>query len=122
MAAGRVEQFRPVTLHAPVIQQVQAEAVPVEVQASVEVADHHHGMMNASGHSTHPNSLWCSGNTFSSAWPIRLIDRPLWPAGAPCPSRYASPSTVMLRCEGAVPPVTSVCSLRLPAVACHGFS
>ncbi len=32
--------------------QVQADAVPVEAQAGFEVADHHDGMMNASGHST----------------------------------------------------------------------
>ena len=49
-AAGRVEQ--PVALYLPVEQQVQADAVPVGAQAGVEVADHHHGMMNASGHST----------------------------------------------------------------------
>ena len=51
-SAGRVEQLRPVALHVPVEQQVQADAVPVEAQAGVEVEDHHHGMMNASGHST----------------------------------------------------------------------
>jgi len=51
-AAGRVEQIRPVALNVPVLQQVQADAVPVEAQAGFEVADHHDGMMNASGHST----------------------------------------------------------------------
>jgi hypothetical protein len=51
-AAGPVEQLRPAALQVPVEQQVQADAVPVEAQAGVEVADHHHGMMNASGHST----------------------------------------------------------------------
>src|SRR5712691_1889670 len=51
-AAGRVEQIRPVALNVPVLQQVQADAVPVEAQAGFEIADHHHGMMNASGHST----------------------------------------------------------------------
>jgi len=34
------------------MQQVKAEAVPVEAQAGLKIADHHHGMMNASGHST----------------------------------------------------------------------
>ena len=43
---------RPVALNVPVLQQVQADPVPVEAQAGVEVADHHHGMMNSSGHST----------------------------------------------------------------------
>jgi hypothetical protein len=42
--------------------------------------------------------------------------------GVSWPARYASPSTVMLRCEGAAPPVTSVCSFRLPWIACQGFS
>ena len=51
-AAGRVEQIRPVTFNVPVLQQVQADAVPVEAQAGLEVADHYHGRMNASGHST----------------------------------------------------------------------
>ena len=51
-AAGRVEQIRPVTLNVPVLQQVEAETVPVEAQAGFDVADHHHGMMNASGHRT----------------------------------------------------------------------
>lgn len=51
-AAGRVEQIRPVALNVPVLQQVQADPVPVEAQAGFEIADHHNGMMNASGHST----------------------------------------------------------------------
>src|SRR5215831_7942166 len=42
--------------------------------------------------------------------------------GVSWPPRYASPSTVMLRREGAKPPVTSVCSFRLPWIACQGFS
>ena len=48
--ARRAEQIRPVTLNLPVLQQIQAEPVPVEAQAGLEVADHHHGMMNSSGH------------------------------------------------------------------------
>jgi hypothetical protein len=51
-AAGRVEQIRPVTLNVPVLQQVEAEPVPVEAQTGLEFADHHRGMMNASGHGT----------------------------------------------------------------------
>ena len=51
-AARRVEQIRPVALNVPVLQQVQADPVPVEAKAGFEIADHHHGMMNASGHST----------------------------------------------------------------------
>ena len=51
-AAGRVEQIRPVALNVPVLQQVQADPVPVEAQAGFEIADRHDGMMNASGHST----------------------------------------------------------------------
>ena len=51
-AAGRVEQTRPFTLDLPVLQNVQADPVPVEAQAGSEIADHHHGMMNSSGHST----------------------------------------------------------------------
>ena len=51
-AAGRVEQIRPVTLYVPVLQQVEAQPVPVEAQAGFEVADHDHGMMNASGYGT----------------------------------------------------------------------
>jgi hypothetical protein len=51
-AAGRVEQIRPVTLNLPVMQQVEAEPVPVGAQAGFEVADQRHGIMNASGHST----------------------------------------------------------------------
>ena len=48
--AGHAEQIRPVTLNLPVLQQIQTEPVPVEAQAGLEVADHHHGMMNSSGH------------------------------------------------------------------------
>ena len=51
-AAGCAEQIRPVTLNVPVQQQVQAEPVSVEAQAGFEVADHDHGMMNASGYGT----------------------------------------------------------------------
>ena len=50
--AGRVKQIWPVVLGLPVLQQVEAESVPVEAQAGLEVADHHDGMMNASGHRT----------------------------------------------------------------------
>jgi hypothetical protein len=42
--AGRAEQIRPVTLDLPVLQQIQAEPVPVEAQARSKVADRHHGM------------------------------------------------------------------------------
>jgi len=56
-AAGRVEQIRLITLDLPVLQQVEAEPVPVEAQAGLELADHH-GMMSASGHSTCPPSPW----------------------------------------------------------------
>jgi len=45
-AAGGIEQSRPVTVDLPVLQQVQANSVPVEAQAGVKVADDHHGMMN----------------------------------------------------------------------------
>jgi hypothetical protein len=50
-ATGGVEETRPVTLDLPVLQQVEAEPVPVEAQAGVEVADDHHGMMNGCRHS-----------------------------------------------------------------------
>jgi hypothetical protein len=50
-AARRVEQVRPVTVNLPVSQQVEAKPVPVEAQAGLEVADDHHRVMNASGHS-----------------------------------------------------------------------
>jgi hypothetical protein len=36
-AAGRVEQIRPIALNLPVLQQVQADPVPVEAQAGIEV-------------------------------------------------------------------------------------
>ncbi len=49
-AAGGVEQVRPVTLDLPVLQQVEAEPIPVEAQAGVQVADDHHGMMNSYRH------------------------------------------------------------------------
>ena len=39
VAAGRVEQIRPITLHLAVLQQVQAKPVPIEAQAGLEVAD-----------------------------------------------------------------------------------
>jgi hypothetical protein len=51
-AAGRLEQIWPVTLNLPVKQQIQAEPVPIEAQAGLEVTDHDYGMMNASGHRT----------------------------------------------------------------------
>jgi hypothetical protein len=51
-AAGRLEQIWPVTLNLPVKQQVQAEPVPIEAQAGLEVTDHDYGMMNASRHRT----------------------------------------------------------------------
>jgi hypothetical protein len=47
---GGIEQVRPVALNVPVLQQVQAEPVPVEAQAGFQVADHDYGMMNSSGH------------------------------------------------------------------------
>jgi hypothetical protein len=51
-AAGRVERIWPVTLDLPVLQQVETEPVPVEAQAGLELADHYHGIMYASGRST----------------------------------------------------------------------
>jgi len=45
-AARSVEQTGPVTFDLPVLQQVQADPVPVEAQAGVKVADDDHGMMN----------------------------------------------------------------------------
>jgi len=52
VSAGPIEQIRPIALNLPVMQQVKAEPVPVEAQAHPKIVDHHHGMMNASGHST----------------------------------------------------------------------
>ncbi len=71
-SAGRTKQIRPVTLNLPVLQQIQAEPVPVEAQAGLEVADHHHGMMNSSGHGTQANKPWrstCSLAIADSAGP-----------------------------------------------------
>ena len=50
-AAGSVEETWPVTLDLPVLHHLETEAVPVEAQASLEVAHHHDGMVNGSGHS-----------------------------------------------------------------------
>ena len=63
-----------------------------------------------------------SGNTSRSVWPIRFIRFAFLGAACGAVPRYAFPSTVMLRCEGAGPPVMRVCSLRWPRVACQGFS
>jgi len=49
--AGGVEETWPVTLDLPVLQHLEAEAVPVEAQASLKVAHHHDGMMNGARHS-----------------------------------------------------------------------
>ena len=50
-ATGSVEETWPITLDLPIMQHLEAEAVPVEAQASLKVAHHHDGMMNGSGHS-----------------------------------------------------------------------
>ena len=50
-AAGSIEEPWPVTVDLPVLQQLEAETVPVEAQAGLKVAHHHDGMMNGSGHS-----------------------------------------------------------------------
>jgi len=50
-AAGSAAETRPVALDRPVLQHLQAKAVPVEAQAGLKVAHHHDGMMNGSGHS-----------------------------------------------------------------------
>ena len=63
-----------------------------------------------------------SGNTSRSVPPIRLTGRAFGGAACRAFPRYTFPSTVMDRCESSGPPVTSVCSLRWPWVACHGFS
>jgi hypothetical protein len=51
-STGRAEKTWPVALDQAVLQQVQAQPVPVEPQAGLKVADDHDGMMNASGHKT----------------------------------------------------------------------
>ena len=50
-AAGSIEEAWPVTLDQPVLQHLEAKAVPVEAQAGLTVAHHHDGMMNGSRHS-----------------------------------------------------------------------
>ena len=49
-AARGIEEIRPVPLDLPVLQHVEGQPVPVETQAGFEVADHHYGMMDSSGH------------------------------------------------------------------------
>ena len=50
-ATGSIEETWPVTLDQPVLQHLEAEAVPVEAQAGLKVAHYHDGMMNGSRHS-----------------------------------------------------------------------
>jgi len=64
-ATGGVEQARPVALDVSVLQRVQAEPVPVEAQAGVEVADDQHGVVNGGTHSA--SSLAAAGGRHGPA-------------------------------------------------------
>jgi hypothetical protein len=46
-ATGGVEESRPVPLHFSILQNVEAEAVPIETEASPEVARRDYAVMNA---------------------------------------------------------------------------
>jgi hypothetical protein len=83
-AAGSIEEIRPVPLDLPVLQHVEGQPVPVETQAGFEVADHHYGMMDSSGHHSPARQ---AGTTATSSFmntasvlPADLISLPRAPA------------------------------------------
>jgi hypothetical protein len=46
-ATGAVEESRPVPLHFSILQNVEAEAVPIETEAGPEIAYRDYAVMNA---------------------------------------------------------------------------